>query len=782
MDTTSPSKRGALKIFLGMAPGVGKTSSMLKAGYDQLQKGIGVAVGVVESGEDDSANDVLSALPCIPPLRFASADAPIEELDIDEIVRCAPRIVLVDRMEHINSPGARHGFRYQDIEEILRSGVSVYTTLNVHHIEGLIDVVRQVTGVSCSETVPDRLFDAADEIELIDMPTDELLAKFRDGRIRLPDYLRASAHEFYRKGNLIALREIALRRLARRVNVELTEYMQARSGTSRRVERILVAVGPDAHSEHLIRAADQLASGIDAPWFGAYIQTPRTVGQHTQEQIRRNLELVGELGGELVTAVDNDIVSAILRIAQEKGITQIVVGKPLPRSGISALRARSVAADIIDRSECITVHAVRQDGPGKEIAADAPERPHPGLAARTLRSVVTAVVGRDPIVKRQERRTAALFAFVKDVFSQQGADNIVRQIVRHIESTFQARVAFYAPSDEGEIDGIIHPASTLTQSGPQEVAAAQTALLTKKRSGTSTAAFRTSAPTYYPLVSGSTVEGVVGLGFDPSTRLSIDDEALLLMFTHQAAISLEKQRLRDKAQKAQVLTESDRLYKTLFNSLSHELRTPLATICGASSSLRDGSAAITDQARATLATDIYNAADRLNRLVANLLDMSRIESGTLRVKPEWCDIADILNAISDNLSHERHPVVTDIDDAFPLLKIDNGLITQAFLNIALNAIQHSPDGVPIAIRAWVEAGVPTVSVADNGPGFPGEAIPRLFTKFYRVPGSAHPGTGLGLSIARGFVEAHKGIIEAVNRSGGGALVTVRFPLTPQSQG
>jgi len=858
---------GKLKIFFGMAPGVGKTQTMLKAGLDIQARGANVVLGYVETHGNQEEHDIISNIETIP-LLFFDDGSNVGEMDLDAVLARRPQLVLIDRMEHINHPRARHSFRWQDIQELLDHGISVYTTLNVHHVESLIDIVFQITGIRCTEIVPDRLLDSADEIELVDMPQDELLVKFTDNKINVPDYMKNIANDFYRKGNLTALREIALRTLAKRVNLQLTEYMHQRNihGPWKTNERFMVAIDASVRSEELVRMTTRLSLSVEGVWYAVHVQTNETILASDEPQLKRNFMLVRELGGELIATADTDIASGILRTANQKNVTQIIVGKSHPHALARLFRGRSIVDKLIDRSGGIDIHVI--EGCRDDISANKKTPaaiihlskqyfitcgsiallgiyfsfvdtiinyniigliflfvntlmglflkrgpvitasilsalvwgfvfvpPQMQFAAKgindiilmtmyVLLSTITSTLAirvktRDELVHFREHQTSTLLSFVESLSTVQSVDDIFQISADHISRTFGAASCFYYSDQSDNLDKQVHSASTFKDP------VYETALwvfTNKKPAGKGTDTFPRVKGTYYPIINSGKADGVIGIHFDSSRSLSLNNEALLMTFFYHISIALDRERLNRHLGESRIYAESERLYKTLFNSISHELRTPLSTIHGASGGLLDEKTASDPVIRRTLAKDISDATGRLNRLVENLLNMSRLESGRIHPGKEWCDIHDVYATVKTQLSKElsRHELKIDIDDKFPFVKLDAGLFNQVISNIVLNSAQYCPAGSIITLSAYMNDGVPTLRIDDTGNGFPEDAISKLFDKFYRIPGTKSGGTGLGLSIAKGFVDAHDGTILASNNLQGGAQITITLPVSSQS--
>ncbi|NLD91703.1 MAG: sensor histidine kinase KdpD [Fibrobacter sp.] len=859
---------GKLKIFFGMAPGVGKTLTMLKAGLDIQARGANVVVGYVETHGDPEESEIISKIEMIP-LVLKDDDFPYGEMNLDAVLARRPQIVLIDRMEHINHPKARHRFRWQDIQELLDHGISVYTTLNVHHVESLIDIVFQITGIRCTEIVPDRMLDSADEIELVDMPQDELLVKFTDNKINVPDYMKTIAHDFYRKGNLTALREIALRTLAKRVNLQLTEYMHQRNihGPWKTNERFMVAIDASVRSEELIRMTTRMSLSVEGMWYAVHVQTNDTINAVDEPQLKRNFMLVRELGGELIATADTDIASGILRTAKQKNVSQIIVGKSYRHPLLRLIGQQSIVDNLIKNSGGIDIHVIeccrndsKVDKPktatessvkiskqylltlgitalvsilgiflqslvnyhliaiaflftntfmalffkrGPVIAASVvsaivwgymfvppPMQFSPKnindivlMGMYVLLSTITSslairVRNKDELVHFREHQTSTLLSFVESLSTVQSIDDIFQISEDHISRTFGAKSCFYYPDQSENLDRQIHSASTFTD---PVYDTALWVFMNKKPAGKGTDTFQRVKGTYYPLINSGKVEGVIGIHFESQNSLSLNNEALLLTFFYHISLALDKERLNRHVGESRIYAESERLYKTLFNSISHELRTPLSTIHGASAGLLDEKTSDDPRIRKTLAKDIHDATGRLNRLVENLLNMSRLESGRIRISRQWCDIQDLYATVKSQFAAvlSKHEITIDVEPDFPFIKIDDGLFYQIVSNIVLNSAQYCPQGTKISMKAFMDNSIPTLRFDDTGNGFPANSIPRLFDKFYRVPGTTSGGTGLGLSIAKGFVDAHGATITAANNEHGGAQITITLPSMAQ---
>jgi two-component system sensor histidine kinase KdpD len=863
-------QRGKLKIFFGMAAGVGKTYAMLDAARHLKADGVDVVIGYVETHGRAETEALLEGLEVIPRQRLEYHGTTLEEMDLDAILRREPQIVLVDELAHSNVPGARHLKRWQDVVEILEAGIDVYTTVNVQHFESRADAVRQITGITVHETVPDSLLDLADDIELIDLSPEDLRKRLTEGKVYTPERVEVAANNFFRMGNLTALREMALRLTAEHVDHKLQDYMQIKhiAGPWKSGERLMVAVGPSPFSEQLIRWTRRMAYNLEAPWIAAYVETPQTLTPEAKEILSHNLALARNLGGEVITTADEYVDSALLRLAHQRNATQIVVGKPLRHPLRDFLKGGSLVDKLIRSSGDIDIYVVTGD---KEDSESRPSIvvPRPathstwnqylwaflivaaitgidlvllsllptvtylavGLTELLAVLLIAIYIGRGPAllaafmsaiswnflfieprftfeishfqdiflfflyfiiaifagnltarIRTQERqarynadRTLALYTLAHETATAVNMDDVLRTAVAQIGRVFDADVAILLPEGE-RLAQQPHSSSTLTLD-EKDYSVALWVFDNGKPAGRFTDTLPLATAQYLPLRTPSRTAGVIGIHTRQTERLSFDQEVLLETFINQVALVIERELLDEAAEQTAMLRESERLYATLLNSISHELRTPIAAITGASSSLLDPQTGANEHAREELTQSIQVAAHRLNRLVENLLDMSRLESGRLHLKRDWCDVSDIIGVAVRRLEHcfDERTLTIEVAPQLPLVQVDFVLIEQALVNVLDNACSYTPEGTPITIMArqhehWVE-----IVVADQGPGIPTAEIERIFDKFYRVPGTATGGTGLGLSISRGLVAAHGGTLTAENLVDGGARFTLRLP-------
>lgn len=857
-------QRGKLKIFFGMAAGVGKTYAMLEAAHEARASGSDLVVGIVETHGRTETLALLNGLELVPRLNIDYRGTKLEEMDLEALLKRQPQVVLVDELAHTNAPGRRHAKRYQDVLELLDAGIDVWTTVNVQHFDSRADSVRQITGITVHETIPDTLLEIADEIELIDLSPEELRKRLADGKVYTSDRSDVAAHNFFRVGNLTALREMALRLTAEHVDHQLQDYMQLKriAGPWKSGERLMVAVGTGPFSERLIRWTRRMAYSLEASWLAVHVETSAARSIEEQEALARNLALARTLGAEVLTTTGHDVVDGLLRVAVQRNVTQIVVGKP-PHAWWRALLFGGSHVDrLLHAAGDFDVYVVSSDRPKdkerhplytatnrssvKDFALAlfivtlvtllsffaTPWMSYLGVGMIELLAVllIAVYIGRGPAIlaaalsalswnflfidprftfdisqpqdillfllyfaiavftgnltariRQQERlaqanadRTTALYTLAHETATAATLDDVLHTAIAQLGQVFAAQAAIFL-SHGDRLNAEPHPASTMAVD-ERDFSVAVWVFENRKPAGRFTETLPSAGGQFLPLRTPNRIVGVLGVRIVDDRQPSFDERMLLETFASQIALGIEREMLGEAAEQSAMLHESERLYTTLLNSVSHELRTPIAAISGAASSLREPRAWDNVTVRQVLIDDIGYAAKRLNRLVENLLDMSRLESGRLSLKKEWCDVSDVVavavKQVEDCL-HER-PLQIEIRSDLALVQMDFVLIEQVLVNLLDNICNHTPVGTAMRISAlrrgrWLE-----IQVADNGPGIPESELDRIFDKFYRLPGSAPGGTGLGLSISRGLVEAHGGTLTAGRAPEGGAIFTIRL--------
>jgi two-component system sensor histidine kinase KdpD len=876
LATAKQEGRGRLKIFLGAAPGVGKTYAMLEAAQVRRREGVDLAVGVVESHGRPETEELLHGLEVIPRRLLEYRGKTFPEMDLDAVLARRPHLVLVDELAHTNIPGSRHAKRYQDIEELLASGIDVYTTLNIQHLESLNDAVAQITGIRVRETVPDRMLDEGAEIELVDLSPEELLQRLRDGKVYVPDQAQQAIRRFFRLGNLNALRELALRRTAEQVDEQMQTYMQAHAiaGPWPAGERLLVCVSSSPLSPRLVRAARRRADRRHAEWLAVYVETPRhyRFSEADRDRVAQTLRLAEQLGGEAVTIPGHHVAEDLVRYAQSRNVTEVILGKS-QRSRWSELWRGSLVYDVIRQSGTIDVYVINGEDEGPSISSHTPAPPPPGIraygayllsagavglagvGAAVLESflalpnlsmiflvavLVSAVTwGLGPSIfaavssmlvynfffvpplhtftvaspqdllalivylivavltsnlaarvrsqaeaaTRREARTDALYALSREIAGAAELDDVLRAIGKQIAHLLNAQVVVLLPdADHLVLKGGHPPHVTLTEA---ERAAATWAWQRNQPAGRGTDTLPGTAWFYLPLRTAQGTVGVLGLHVEAAdTVMSPDQRRLVEALAGQATVAIERARLVQEMQQARLHTETERLRDALLSSISHDLRTPLVSIIGAVSSLLMEGVTYDKRARRDLLLTVQEEAERLNRFVGNLLDMTRLESGALALNREWVDLGDVLGTavarLVQSLSRFRLSLV--VEPELPMLRLDFVLIEHVLVNLLENAAKYSPPGTSIRVHARREHASVVMDVADEGMGVPPADLERIFDKYYRVQrgDTQGAGTGLGLSICRGIIEAHGGRIVARRPAHGpGTVFTVTFPLEPE---
>jgi two-component system sensor histidine kinase KdpD len=860
--------RGKLKIFFGATAGVGKTYAMLSAAHEQKADGVDTVIGWVETHGRAETDALIKGLEVIPPRTIEYRGATLRDLDLDGALARRPALILVDELAHTNAPGSRHPKRWQDVQELLDAGINVYTTINVQHLESLNDVVAQITGVVMKETVPDSVVERADDMELIDLPPDDLLQRLREGKIYLPEQAERALQHFFRKGNLIALRELALRRTAECVDEKMQEYRRdhAVERTWPAGECIMVCVNLKPRGPHLVRAARRMTAGLHAKWIAVYVQTPRHLGlpQSERDQAINTLRFAEDLGAETVTLSGANVSQELLGYARMRNVTKIIVGKPV-RARWKEWVFGSVVADLVRNSGDIDIYVITGEaGEARPLARAALQRtsrwpaygkgtavvaacsalawlmdPFFGLANLIMVYLVGVVLvatrwGRGPsilasllsvaafdflfvppyltfavsdtqylvtfavmlgvalvisglgartrvqaeVARQRERRTAVLYAMSRDLATNRGVDTLANLAARHLRDVFDSQIAVYLVGPDGRLR--LHMSEQFFfEFDPKDTGVADWVFEHGQRAGVGTDTLPGAGALYLPLIGSRGTIGVVAVRpSSPGGGLDLEQLHLLEALTSQMALALERAQLSEATQRARVEAETERMRSAILSSVSHDLRTPLATITGAASSLLDKGSSLPGSGRDELARSIYEEANRLERLVRNLLDMTRLEAGALQLHKQWHPLDEVVGAALNSLERRlgERKVEAAVPADLPLVHLDGELIRQVLINLVENALKFSPPQGVIELRASASGTSVLVEVADHGPGLPpGEEI-RIFDKFYRAGPPREGGVGLGLAICRGIIEAHQGRIWAENRPGQGARFLFTLPL------
>jgi len=865
--------RGRLKIFLGAAPGVGKTYEMLVQARRRKLDGVDAVIGVVETHGRVETDLLTKGIESVPKKRVPYKGRVLAEMDLDAVLQRRPRLALVDELAHDNAPGSRHPKRYLDVEELLSAGIDVYTTLNVQHIESLNDVVAKITHVRVRETVPDSILDRADDIELVDLTPEDLLQRLKEGKVYMPEAAERARQNYFIPGNLAALRELALRRTAQRVDAQMVDYMRAHAiaGPWEAGERLLVAVNARPGAAAAVRYARRLADRLRASWTAVHVETGTSQSEAERDRVAQLLRLAERMGGMAATVPAANETDGVLQFARANNITHIVITAARRSRWLELLRPSPVQ-EIIRNAADISVHVVPERA-GKEDRSDAPAAQRPRLEPRSLAgsllfcaialgvslllrqtlavsnvalvllvavlasavtyglipslfaglicalaynffflpplynfsiadpenvvtllvfllvaaiaSNLTARVRTQAIVARQRAATTEdLYRFSRKLAGIASLDDLLWATAYQVAHMLRLHVVLLMPENgDLQVRAGYPPEDTLDEG---DLAAAKWAFEEGHEAGRGADTLPGARRLFLPVRTARGVVAIIGLDSEKDserqkTLLTPDQRRLLDSLSDQTALAIERLHLAGAMDQARVAAETEKLRTALLTSISHDLRTPLASILGSASSLKQYRGQLSEADQAELLGTIRDEAERLNRFIANLLDMTRLESGALALNLEPTDLGDVVGSVLRRASLKQHKISLDLQDSLPMPRLDPVLFEQVLFNILDNAAKYAPPDSTITLRARAVHGAVTIQVLDEGPGLPEGDRERVFDKFYRVRAAdkKRAGTGLGLAIARGFMEAMGGTIAAANRSdGSGAVFTLTIPVSP----
>lgn len=870
-ETQKPAgrKRGRLKVFLGMSPGVGKTYEMLRAARRRKAEGADVVVGVVETHGRKETQSLLRGLEIMARQPIDYRARTLLEFDLDGALTRRPDLLLVDEYAHSNAPGSRHPKRWQDVEEILAAGIDVWTTLNVQHLESLSDVVLRITGVRQRETVPDIALSRADDIEVVDITPEELRKRLSEGKVYVPETARLASENFFKVENLTALREMALRRAAQTVDDHLVAALRERGvqGPWAAGERILVLIGADAMAATLVRTGRRLSDVMmDAPWTVAHVDRPSAESgdPHRAARLSEAMKLAEQLGGRTVVLSGDDVIRTVLDHAHRNNVTQIVVAKGR-ESRLNQWLGRSLPTELLRASQGAAIHIVteRDTGevapvmrtPGRSrgwagyvigagfvgaatglallldqsfervdlgvvylsavLAAGVLYGMRPALAAATTAFLiynflflepryslaigsptdlltllgfwaVALVTGylagrvRDQAQRAQKRASAvsALLAGSEAMTAAEGVEATARVLAEQAAAAAGGKAVVLLP--EGEDIAAAASAPEAEDLGSAAMAAARWAWEHGEPAGFGTGTLPQARWTFRPLQGVRGRVGVAGIEAEALAPGS-DEERLTLALLDQGAVALERTRLAGEAVESESLRRADRFRGVLMNSVSHDLRTPLSTVLGSATTLIDFGDRLEPGVRADLLLSIREEAERLNRYVGDLLDMTRLEGGGLNMRSDWTDVRDVLNAAAERVARRlgERRMTRDFPEQLSLVMLDQALLEQAVVNILENAIAYSDDGSTVELAAYEDRTSVVISIEDEGRGIPTDELERVFDRFRRMdePSDRTQGAGLGLAISKGFVEAMGGRVAAASpiADGRGTRILIRLP-------
>jgi|CXWL01.1.fsa_nt_gi two-component system sensor histidine kinase KdpD len=884
-------KRGKLKVFLGAAPGVGKTFAMLNAARELARQGVDVVVGLVETHGRADTEALLEGMPVLPRKRIEYKDRELTELDLDGLLARRPAVALVDELAHSNVPTSRHERRWQDIAELLEAGIDVFTTVNIQHLESLNDVVEQITGVRVRETVPDAFFDRVSDVVLVDLPPRELIDRLRQGKVYVPERARAALDRFFSPSNLTALRELAMQTVADRIDADLRE-LGAEPGGIR--HRVLVAIDGHDQTDYLVRVARRIALRRQAPWTVIHVDTGRR-SRTDPERLQAAFQLAQRLGASTAVLRGASVADEILDYAQRHGVSAIVIGRTRERP-LARMLGRTVTQRLLGkgaRFELTIVNTPDARARSRRDLAE-PEAPAGWLrpvleatAAVALATLLAAgLVGLLPVaslalvftiavivVGVRSSTPVALYAAVLSFllynfffteprlsFHITGPHDVAAVFSFLVAALFCGQLAARqhaqvrmlraaneigrALQDLGERltaapdeDAVLRAAADTLASAlgadvrilrrsegdgglslagdpkapfePNDFAAATWVGDHGQPAGRFTNTLAGSPWWFLPLVVEGHCLGVVGLrwgagaerssargaqtsgswfehrrGDDRSASRGLTSERRRLAeaMVQQVAQAAERTRLAASLEAARVEGETERLRTALLSSVSHDLRSPLAAVIGSASSLSAYGEKMSADERRELLEGIRSEGERLDRYIQNLLDMTRLGSGPMKLQRDWVDLDDVLASAVSRLA-KLFPAVrvtTDLPTDLPPLWVHPALVEQALFNILENAAKVSPPSAPIEVRARRGAGERlTIDLTDHGPGIPDDERRRVFDLFYTAARGdrGQRGTGLGLTIVRGLVGAHGGKVEALpGPDGTGTTFRVTLPL------
>ena len=867
--STERQRRGLLKIYLGMAAGVGKTFAMLEDGCAESKRGVVVLAGYIEPHGREETERLMLNLPSLPPKEFPHRDVLLKEFDLDGALAAHPQIILVDELAHTNPPGSRHPKRWQDIEELLEAGISVYTTVNVQHIESLNDVIAKITGILVRETVPDSFIARADKIELVDLPPEDLIQRLKEGKVYAPDKVEVALNNFFKVGNLIALRELVLRHTAQRVDAQMRSFRDQNDVSKiwPTTSRVMVCVAPNALSTNVVRAAARVASNLHAELIAISVETPKYLylSAKDREQAAQALRLADSLGAETIVRSGQDIVTEILQIARERNVSLMVVGKPV-RARWREIIFGSVVDELIRSSGELDLYIITGSTvQGTHVPAVTPGRPVSptgvlaalGITAlstgicslmvpyfdlsnlimvylvgvafvasrfgrwESIIASVSAVLAFDffcvpprftfavtdaqylitfftmliiallisdltirvklqaRIASDREQRTAGLFQFSRLLLGAQTAKEIAEITSQQLSVMIKLENSLFRKERGSALKPLVATESGFESQG-NELAVAEWAYTHEVPAGANTDNLPGSKGMYLPLQVEARCIGVLGIlvGEERIDRSRIE---IIENICNQIALSLERVDLEAQARERQVEIKSERLRNSLLSAVSHDFRTPLASITGASSTLKN-TKGLSDAQRAELIDSIQDEAERLSGIVRNVLDMTRFEGDSLRLRREWHSLEELVGSALNRCEAllAKHHLKISLPQDTPLVEIDGVIFEQALINIFENIAKHTPPGTEVEIHASFDSEHVRLAISDNGPGVPEGDEERIFEKLYQTGSPGRGGFGLGLAICRAVLSAHDGSISASRRIPSGLTFTLELPRNSMS--
>lgn len=877
-------EKGMLKIFFGYSAGVGKTYSMLDAAQVLKKSHVDVVVGYVEPHTRPETLALLEGLEVLEPNKIHYRGIYLKEFDLDAALKRKPEVILVDELAHTNATGSRHNKRWQDIYDLLNAGINVYTTVNVQHIESLNDVVASITNVFVKETIPDKVFDEATHVELIDIEPEDLLKRFEEGKIYKKEQVKRAQNNFFQKENLVALREIALRRTADRVNreVEITRLSKSKIKIVPTKERLLVCISPSPASARVIRTAARMADSFQAKWIATYVQTSsnENMNMKNHDQLQKNMALAEKLGAEIVTLHGDNIVEQLTNYANLRNVTKIVIGRNQKKQNwISRVLQKDIVDSLIELAPYIDIHVIPgspQDYARGYINTNKNTKPNYKLSfsyydliktigilvlttvlafvffvtgsaeaniimvyiigvlimslvtngyligsigsilsvlsfnfffteprftfmvydtsylitfpimliVTLITTTLTSKIQQQVVLSLQrEAHTQMLYDISRNFLNISGREDIGVKGIEYLTSTLKKNVIIYLYNDENNsLTPILNSKDDQINAllDKDEQAVADWVFRSGEIAGVGTDTLPGSAAYYVPLKTYQNIIGVVGIE-SKDNLLNLDQRSLLNTVVAQMAIALEREMLREEQEKIKIEFEREKLRSNLLRAISHDLRSPLAGIAGASTTILENEGALDKNTVHELLNGIYEDSEWLTRLVENLLSMTKIDEGMLKLKKVPEAVEEIISEVLRHISKrsKNHLIKVKIPDSLLIVPMDGKLIEQVLINLIDNAIKYTPHGTTINIKVFSRDKFVYMEVSDDGAGLPPDSIDHIFDRFFVPENSSadsRRGVGLGLAICKSIVEAHGGKIEAQNKREGGAIFVFSLPL------
>ncbi|WP_414163158.1 two-component system sensor histidine kinase KdpD [Superficieibacter sp. BNK-5] len=865
LEQTATAHRGKLKIFFGACAGVGKTWAMLAEAQRLRAQGRDIVAGVVETHGRKETAAMLDGLTVLAPRILTHRGRKVQEFDLDAALARRPALILMDELAHSNAPGSRHPRRWQDVEELLEAGIDVFTSLNVQHLESLNDVVSGVTGIQVRETVPDPVFDAADDVVLVDLPPDDLRQRLHEGKVYLAGQAERAIENFFRKGNLYALRELALRRTADRVDDQMRVWRehQGQEKVWHTRDAILLCIGHQTGSEKLVRTAARLAAKLGSVWHAVYVETPRLhrLARNQRQGILNALRLAQELGAETATLADPSEEKAVLRYAREHNLGKIVLGRQTRRrwwqgdsfagrlarhapdldlvivalddppatpprasdtrsllerwrvqfegcvvalvlcAGITLMAMQWLTA--FDPTNLVMIYLLAvvlvalRYGRWPSVLATVVNvvsfdlffiAPHGTLAVSDVQYILTFIVMlivglvignltagmryQARVARYREQRTRHLYEMSRRLAVSRSAEDIATIGEQFIQSTFQARSQLLLPDAEARLMPLtLQPGIT-----PWDEAIARWSYDRGQPAGAGTDTLPGVPYQILPLKSASRTHGLVIVEPGSLRQLMIPEQQRLLeTFTLLIASALERLALTSSEQQARLASERESVRNALLAALSHDLRTPLTVLFGQAEILTLDLASEGSK-HAPQASEIRQHVLNTTRLVNNLLDMARIQSGGFNLKKEWLTLEEVVGSALQSLEPGSRPIDLALCEPLTLIYVDGPLFERVLINLLENALKYAGQRAQVGLNGWMADKHLVLEVWDSGPGIPAGQEKRIFDKFARgMKESAIPGVGLGLAICQAIVSVHGGTLTASNRPQGGACFRVTLP-------